>query len=62
MSVPPLQGAKDYHYGLPQLHARAASIAEPTPYLADPVFSSCTVPILYYAHYIGNPSHMFRRA
>lgn len=56
------QLAKDFHYGLPQMHVRTASTAEPAPYLADPVFSSCTVPIVYYAHYIGNPSHMFRCA
>lgn len=43
-----LQGARDYRNRLPPLHFRAASANEPVPYLAQPVFSSCTVPVVYY--------------
>ncbi|KAI7844598.1 hypothetical protein COHA_001838 [Chlorella ohadii] len=53
-------GARDYRNRLPPLHFRAASANEPVPYLAQPVFSSCTVPVVYYSHYLINPAHMFR--
>lgn len=56
----PEQGEKDYHYGLPSIHVRPASADEAAPYLALPLFSSCTVPIVYYSHYMQNVAHMFR--
>ena len=42
------QGAREYRYRLPPLQSRASSADEATPYLAEPVFSSCTVPVVYY--------------
>jgi hypothetical protein len=54
------QGEKDYHYSLPPIHVRPASADEAAPYLARPLFSSCTVPIVYYSHYLQNVAHMFR--
>lgn len=53
-------GAREYRYRLPPLQSRASSADEATPYLAEPVFSSCTVPVVYYSHYLVNPAHMFR--
>ena len=41
------QGANVYH-SLPPLQFRVASTEEPTPYLQEPVFSSCTVPVIHY--------------
>lgn len=41
------QGANEYH-SLPPLQFRVASTEEPAPYLQQPVFSSCTVPVIYY--------------
>lgn len=43
-----LQGAHEYRHRLPPLQFRASSADEATPYLAEPVFSSCTVPVVYY--------------
>lgn len=42
------------------MHFRPASAHEPRGYLADPSFSSCTVPLVWYSHYLTNPSHMLR--
>ncbi|PRW58044.1 hypothetical protein C2E21_3663 [Chlorella sorokiniana] len=53
-------GAREYRYPLPPLQFRASSTDEALPYLAEPVFSSCTVPVVYYSHYLVNPAHMFR--
>ncbi|PRW57966.1 hypothetical protein C2E21_3662 [Chlorella sorokiniana] len=52
-------GANDYS-DLPPLRFRAATTDEPMPYLSQPAFSSCTVPVVYYSHYLVNPAHMFR--
>jgi hypothetical protein len=43
-----LQNEKDYNYGLPAIRFRPSSVDEAPAYLADPVFSECTVPIVYY--------------
>jgi hypothetical protein len=50
LSLSPAQGAVDYTRPLPPLEVRAAAENEPTPYLAEPVFSECTVPILWWPH------------
>ena len=39
---------------------RPASADEPLPYLADPAFSSCTVPVVHYSHHMINAAHMLR--
>ena len=41
------QNARDYRYGHPPIHVRPASSQEGTAYLAQPAFSSCTVPIIW---------------
>ena len=43
----PSQNARDYRYGHPPIRVRPASSQEGTAYLAQPAFSSCTVPIIW---------------
>ena len=47
----PLQTVKDYMRVLKPIEFRPASADEAVPYLADPAFSSCTVPIIWYSHW-----------
>ena len=42
-----LQDARDYRYAHPPIRVRPASSQEGAAYLAQPVFSSCTVPIVW---------------
>lgn len=51
---------RDYRYALPPIKVRPASSQEGTAYLADPAFSACTVPIVWYPMWAGNVAHMFR--
>ncbi len=41
------QNARDYRYGNPPIRVRPASSQEGAAYLAQPAFSSCTVPIIW---------------
>ena len=43
-----MQNEKDYNYSLPAIRFRPSSVDEAPAYLADPLFSDCTVPIVYY--------------
>lgn len=43
----PTQAARDYRYANPPIRVRPASAAEGAAYLADPAFSSCTVPVVW---------------
>ncbi|KAL4451870.1 hypothetical protein ABPG75_007532 [Micractinium tetrahymenae] len=45
---------------IPPLPMRPATAQEPTAYLQDPQFSSCTVPIFLYASWRGNFFHVFK--
>ncbi|PSC75686.1 LRR repeats and ubiquitin-like domain-containing protein isoform A [Micractinium conductrix] len=44
---------------LPPLPARPASSQEPRPYLVDPHFSHCTVPVVIYPLFAENFAHVF---
>ena len=57
-----VQSARDYRYALPPIRGRPASATEGVAYLADPVFSSCTVPIVWYPMWLSNIAHTFRGA
>lgn len=45
---------------IPALPMRPATSQEPAPYLQDPEFSTCTVPVLLYASWRGNFFHIFK--
>ena len=47
-------------WGLPPIPVRPASAREPRLYLADPAFSTCTVPVVYFQHNSFNYAHTFR--
>lgn len=55
-----LQSGRDYRYANPPLRVRPASDQEGAAYLAQPVFSSCTVPVLWYPLWLANVAHFFR--
>ncbi|KAI3428185.1 hypothetical protein D9Q98_006565 [Chlorella vulgaris] len=46
--------------GLPPLKVRPASATEARQYLAEPSFSSCTVPVVFYQHNSFNFAHTLR--
>lgn len=46
--------------GLPEIHVRPATTREPRRYLAEPQFSSCTVPIVFYPFHSFNYAHSLR--
>lgn len=54
------QLGRDYRYANPPIRVRPASAAEGTPYLAEPVFSSCTVPVVWYPMWLANLAHFYR--
>ncbi|PSC72728.1 hypothetical protein C2E20_3963 [Micractinium conductrix] len=54
------EAARDYRYALPSIRVRPASAAEGAPYLAEPVFSDCTLPVVLYPMWASNVAHMFR--
>ena len=54
------QERADQKVGLPPIHVRPASKQEPRAYLAEPAFSTCTVPVVYYQHHCTNFAHSFR--
>lgn len=51
---------KNIRAGLPKLHVRPATAREPRRYLAEPAFSSCTVPVVWYPMNSFNFAHAFK--
>ncbi|KAL4443683.1 hypothetical protein ABPG75_011420 [Micractinium tetrahymenae] len=52
--------ARDYRYALAPTRVRPASASEGAPYLADPLFSECTIPVVWYPMWASNMAHFFR--
>lgn len=57
--LPPQTNA-DQKFGLPPVPVRVASRDEPRAYLAQPAFSTCTLPVLFYQHNSFNFAHTLR--
>ncbi|KAI3432877.1 hypothetical protein D9Q98_010460 [Chlorella vulgaris] len=53
-------GGTKYGFPLDTIRSRAASSDEGTEYLRSPVFSSCTVPIVWYPFWMTNFGHFLR--
>lgn len=51
---------KNIRAGLPKLHVRPATAREPRRYLAEPAFSSCTVPVVWFPMNSFNFAHAFK--
>lgn len=56
----PSQTNADQKFGLPPVPVRVASRDEPRAYLAQPAFSTCTLPVLFYQHNSFNFAHTLR--
>lgn len=52
----------DFRYPLATIRSRGAAINEGTGYLQDPVFSNCTVPVVWYPFWMANFGHFLRGA